>query len=355
MITLVSSAHKHGIKVMMDGVFNHSGALFKPWQDVIKYGPESRYYDWFMINKWPFQSGTPFNSNAKAGNYYTFGFFDNMPKLNTNNPEVIKYILKICKSWITKYDIDGLRLDVAGEISHTLCKALRRELKALKPDFYILGELWHDSTPWLRGDEYDSVMNYPFQDGINDFWMDTRKTSVDFEYAINHCYSLYMKQVNDVLFNLLDSHDTIRLVTKLKSIPQFYQQLVILFTMPGTVCIYYGTEIAMEGGRDPDCRRCMPWTDIENGAYADRISTMKSLINIRKSLPAARSDKYSFNIIENEPRILSYTKYDDNGNSLNIILNCSDNDYPFELSGKKIIFAKYYKNNIIKSNGFLIY
>ncbi len=82
---------------------------------------------------------------------------------------------------------------------------------------------------------------------------------------------------------------------------------------------------------------------------------MKSLINIRKSLPAARSDKYSFNIIENEPRILSYTKYDDNGNSLNIILNCSDNDYPFELSGKKIIFAKYYKNNIIKSNGFLIY
>ncbi len=355
MITLVSSAHKHGIKVMMDGVFNHSGALFKPWQDVIKYGPESRYYDWFMINKWPFQSGTPFNSNAKAGNYYTFGFFDNMPKLNTNSPEVIKYILKICKSWITKYDIDGLRLDVAGEISHTLCKALRRELKALKPDFYILGELWHDSTPWLRGDEYDSVMNYPFQDGINDFWMDTRKTSVDFEYAINHCYSLYMKQVNDVLFNLLDSHDTIRLVTKLKSIPQFYQQLVILFTMPGTVCIYYGTEIAMEGGRDPDCRRCMPWTDIENGAYADRISTMKSLINIRKSLPAARSDKYSFNIIENEPRILSYTKYDDNGNSLNIILNCSDNDYPFEASGKKIIFAKYYKNNIIKSNGFLIY
>ncbi len=355
MALLVSSAHERGIKIMMDGVFNHSGLFFKPWQDVLKNGPESKYYNWFMINSWPFIKSSHFTPNAKAGNYYTFAFFDNMPKLNTNNPEVIKYILKICKSWITKYDVDGLRLDVAGEISHTLCKALRRELKSLKPDFYILGELWHDSTPWLRGDEYDSVMNYPFQDSINDFWLDTKKTSTDLEHAINRCYSLYMKQVNDVLFNLLDSHDTIRLVSKLKSIPKFYQQLAILFTMPGTVCIYYGTEIAMEGGHDPDCRRCMPWSDIENGEYADRIITMKSLIDLRKTNSAATSDKYVFNIIENAPRILSYTKYDNKGETLNVILNCSDDDYSFELQGEKIMFAKLFKKNIIKPNGILIY
>ena len=355
MIAFVSSAHDHGIKVMMDGVFNHTGAFFKPWRDVVKKGPDSKFYDWFMINSWPFLDNKSFTANAKAKNFYTFSFFDGMPKLNTNNPELIQYVLKICKSWITKYDIDGLRLDVAGEISHVLCKVLRKELKAIKPDFYILGEIWHDSTPWLRGDEYDSVMNYPIQESINDFWQDSSKTTLDFEYAINRCYTLYMKQVNDVLFNMLDSHDTIRLSTKVKSIPKFYQQLAVLFTMPGTVCIYYGTEIAMEGGQDPDCRRCMPWTEIENGEFAEKIQTMKDLIFLRKNNPAALSDRYTFHIDNQFPRILSYTKYSDNGDSLNVIFNCSDTDYMVNLSNNKIHFSKLYKNNIMKPNGILIY
>lgn len=353
---LVSSAHTHGIRVMMDGVFNHTGALFHPWKDVLKNGPESKYFDWFLINHWPLN---PLGGNSKSGNYYTFGFFDGMPKLNTNNPKVIQYILKVLISWINKYDIDGIRLDVAGEISHALCKEIHTKLKAIKPDFYILGELWHDSTPWLRGDEFDSVMNYPYTDSLNDFWADNSKSSLDFEFAINRCFTMYPEQINRVLFNLLDSHDTIRLVTKLKSIPKFYQQLTVLFTMPGTVCIYYGTEIAMEGSYDPDCRRCMPWAQIMKGEYYDKIATMKALFELRKNHPALRGNHYSFNPIPEHPRVLCYSRTDKDsesiGESIMVVLNCGTEPYSLPVSKNDILFSLEYKNNTLHPDGVIVY
>lgn len=354
MANMVSEAHSRGIRVMMDGVFNHTGMFFYPWQDVKKNGPNSKYYDWFMINTWPFQEKGSFSTNAKAGNYYTFAFFDGMPKLNTNNPDVIKYIIKVVTSWVKKYDIDGLRLDVAGEISHTLCKELHHTLKSIKPDFYILGELWHDSTPWLRGDEYDSVMNYPFGDSINDFWSDTSKTALDFEYSINRCYSMYPEQINKVLFNLLDSHDTIRLISKLKDIYTFYQQLAVLFTMPGTVCIYYGTEIALEGGHDPDCRRCMPWNKIQKGEYYKQISIMKNLIALRKQHNCLRGNDYRFISIPNNDRILCYERFD-KSKKITVMLNCSSNDYPITLNKKNILFSLGYSNDFLNPKGILIF
>ena len=353
MAHMVSEAHSRGIRVMMDGVFNHSGMFFKPWRDVVKYGPESKYYDWFMVNSWPFKN-KGYSYNAKAGNYYTFAFFDLMPKLNTNNPKVIKYITKVTSDWIKKYDIDGLRLDVAGEISHTLCKELNRTLKAIKPDFFILGEIWHDSIPWLRGDEYDSVMNYPFGDSINDFWADKSKTSMDFQFAINRCYSMYPEQINKVLFNLLDSHDTIRLISKLKDIHTFYQQLAVLFTMPGTVCIYYGTEIALEGGHDPDCRRCMPWEKIQKGNYYKQIFIMKSLIELRKNNPCLCTNEYDFITIPENDRIICYNRYDEN-KKITVMLNCSDEDYSIEISKNNILFSLGYSDEILAPDGIVVY
>lgn len=359
MTTLVNRAHEKGIKIMLDGVFNHTGEFFMPWQDVLKNGPSSQYFDWFMINKWPFNV---LKKNALSGVYHAFAFFDNMPKLNTNNPKVREYIISILTSWVKKYDIDGIRLDVAGEISHKLCKEIRSALKELKPDFYILGELWHDSTPWLRGDEYDSVMNYPFSDCLNDFWSNHELNSLDFEHSINRCYTMYPLQVNNVLFNLLDSHDTVRLATKLNNISEFYQQLSILFTMPGTVCIYYGTEIALEGSFDPDCRRCMPWNEISNGKYYDKISFIKQLIAIRKSYPALRSNNYKFITPTDNPRIISYIRTDNNDTKIMITLNVSNENFNIKLLKedsnniilKEILLSNLYEENILKPNGVII-
>lgn len=353
MINLVSTAHNHGIKVMMDGVFNHSGMLFAPWQDVLKKGPESKYFHWFMINKWPLINDGKYG-NAKECRMYSFAFYDQMPKLNTNNPSVIDYIVNIVSDWVKKYDIDALRLDVAGEISHLLCKELNKALKSIKPDFYIIGELWHDSIPWLRGDQYDSVMNYAFGDSLNNFWSDETSCSESLEHSINRCYSLYPEQMNEVLFNLLDSHDTMRLMTRVKNIYAFYQQLTMLFTMPGTVCIYYGTEIALKGSYDPDCRRCMPWDEINTGKHYRKYSVIKKLINLRKEYACLRSNNYQFVIIPENPRIIQYDRFDSEGKKITVILNCSNDDYSYSVHKNNILFSLKYEKKTLKPNGILI-
>lgn len=354
---LVKKAHKHGIRVMLDGVFNHSGSFFKPWMDVVENGPDSRYIDWFFVNNWPFEKDW---SNARKGNFYAFAFIDPMPKLNTNHPEVIEYIIKVCEGWVKEYDIDGLRLDVANEISHTFCKELRRRMHALKEDFYIMGEIWHDSMPWLRGDEYDAVMNYPFTGTVTDFWEDKTLTKNDFEYGINRCFSMYMKQTNDVMFNLLDSHDTIRLMNRVKNANQVLQMLTVLYTMPGSPCIYYGTEVALPGGPDPDCRRCMPWKEIEAGEYKKQISLTRKLIQLRKENAALRNQEYEFTHVFPDERVLEYTKTEkETGVRIQVILNASGSDLAipeFMLEGKRVLFDNLFTGSkcVLRKNGVLI-
>lgn len=347
---LVEEAHKRQMKVMLDGVFNHSGKYFAPWLDVKEKGPKSEYFDWFMINEWPFDFE---NGAARAKQYYAFAFVDEMPKLNTNNPAVREYLLGVCETWVKKYDIDGLRLDVANEISHVFCKELRMRMKAIKPELYILGEIWHDAMPWLRGDEFDAVMNYPLGESIKDFWIDKSLTNEDFEYTINRCYTGYMQQTNDVLLNLLDSHDTKRLRSEVKNLDEYFQQLAILFSMPGSPCIFYGTEIAMEGSYDPDCRRCMPWEEIEAGEYHDRMEIVKNLIHLRKSEPMLRGRNFHFPNKINRPRVIEFMKVEWENHYVEVIINCEDEDVEIPKEGR-VLFQRHYIDNVLLKNGILI-
>ncbi|WOO34531.1 glycoside hydrolase family 13 protein [Anaerocolumna sp. AGMB13020] len=348
--TLVDKAHEKGIRIMLDGVFNHCGKSFAPWLDVLEHGPESKYYNWFMINKWPFDKGV---HNTKDGSFYSFAFTPRMPKLNTNNTEVNQYLLDIVEYWVKNFDIDGLRLDVANEVSHRFCKELRRLTKAIKPDFYLLGEIWHDAMTWLTGDEFDAVMNYPLATSITDFWLYPEKTSYDFECSINHNFTMYMQQTNNVLFNLLDSHDTNRLIDKVKDIDIFYQQLALLFTMPGSPCIYYGTEFAMEGSYDPDCRRCMPWEEIASGLFAEKIEKTKSLINLRKSNNAFKSKHFHFIEDKKDKRIIHLIKTDEDHKQVEVILNCSEQEHKIERKGNEL-FSLLAVDTILKPKGVYI-
>lgn len=349
--TLVEEAHNRGIRVMLDGVFNHSGYDFAPWQDVLQKGPESEYYDWFMINTWPLSEG---GGHAHKGEYYAFAFFDDMPKLNTNNPKVRKYFIDICESWVREYGVDGIRLDVANEVSHLFCKELRTRLKSINPDIFILGEIWHNALPWLRGDEFDAVMNYPLGESIKDFWIDKSLTNEDFEFTVNRCYTMYMQQMNDVLFNLLDSHDTKRLRSDVKSLDAYFAQLAVLFTMPGSPCIYYGTEIAMEGSYDPDCRRCMPWDAIERGEYDDRINIIRQLIELRKKEPLLKSRNFHFpNEYADHPRLIQFQKVGWSDNYIEIIINASEEDVEIAHKGE-ILFARHYIDSTLLCNGILM-
>lgn len=350
MRALCREAHEYGIRIMVDAVFNHCGRKFGPWLDVQEKGRDSAYADWFMIHDW---ENLNRHADTRDGRFFSFAFADGMPKLNTNNEEVISYFCKVCEDWVKKYDIDGIRFDVGNEVSHRFLKRIREHLKTLKPDIYLLGEIWHDASQWLQGDEYDSVMNYPLLSGIHDFFLDESLGKEEFEYMVNRCYTMYMQQNNNVMFNLLDSHDTERLMNRFHDLDLFYQQLAVLFTLPGSPCIYYGTEIAMEGGFDPDCRRCMPWDEIDSEENRKRISEMKKLIHMRRTEEACRSLHFHFPDQYENRRCVEYIKLDAQNRELEVVLNCSGEEVRTEPGGD-ILFSRNYRDNILGPKGTLI-
>ena len=322
---LVKEAHARGIKVMLDGVFNHCGWDFALWQDVVRNGKASPYFDWFIVQEWPFETvaepeceaaaSRPSGTNGKSGRYSVFAYVDTMPKLNTNNPAVVDYLLNVCETWVRSYDIDGLRLDVANELSHTFCRQLYRRMRSLKKGFYLLGEIWRSALPWLRGGELDSVMNYPLALCFWKFFCDKTLSALTFEREINAVFTAYPEPVTVGLFNLLDSHDTPRLFTRNDGdVSAVWQQYALLLSLPGSPCIYYGSEVLLAGGNDPDCRRCMPWQAIEAGEYAEPMSMMRQLIALRHTHPAMTASGYSYlhdvPLAESEPnRIIHLQKY----------------------------------------------
>ena len=344
---LVREAHGHGIRIMVDAVFNHCGRRFAPWLDVLKYKEKS---DWFMIRDW---EGLEKQEDTRDGRFYSFAFADWMPKLNTNNEEVIDYFCRVCEGWIREFDIDGIRFDVGNEVSHRFLKRIRERLHALKPDLYLLGEIWHDASQWLAGDEYDSVMNYPLMSGIHDFFLDKGMDKEEFEYMVNRCYTMYMQQNNNVMFNLLDSHDTERLMNRFHDLDMFYQQLAVLFTMPGSPCIFYGTEIAMEGGHDPDCRRCMPWQELDRPDSQEKIQAVRTLISLRRREEACRSLYFHFPGRYKERRCVEYIKLDSANRKIEILLNCGEEEIQVE-EGTEVLFCRNYADGILGKNGTLI-
>nr|WP_318712176.1 glycoside hydrolase family 13 protein [uncultured Treponema sp.] len=348
--SLVKEAHSRGIRIMVDGVFNHCGKEFFAWQDVLKNKENSKYRNWFFVNDFDIREGEP---NASKGKFYSFAFVDNMPKLNTNNPEVQDYFINVCKKWIEEFDVDGIRLDVANEPSHEFWKRLYIETKKLKSDFYIVGEIWHNSIPWLREKEFDAVMNYPIQKAISTFLGYEETTALDLEHNLNRCLSMYYTQTNEVLLNQMDSHDTIRITNRLKSTDKAWCALAILFAMPGSVCIYYGTEILLEGGHDPDNRRCMPWKEIEDGVFDDRIDFTKKLISLRKNHPALRSSMVEFIREKESDRLLHFVKTSD-GKKIHVYVNCSKKKFKLGcISDSEILLSLNCKDGELFDNGFV--
>ena len=294
---LVKKCHQRGIKVVLDAVFNHSGYLFKPFQDVIEKGEKSPYYSWFHINKWPIEINPP--------SYDTFAFVPNMPKLNTENQEVREYLLEVGRYWIKEADIDGWRLDVANEIDHSFWRDFRKVVKEAKEDAYIVGEIWHDSLPWLMGDQFDAIMNYPFMRVCIEYFANNSISDSNFIELINEIQMRNTKQVNEVMLDLLDSHDTPRFLTRCEgNLDKLKLAAIFKLTYLGAPSIYYGTEIGMEGGGDPDCRRTMEWdSDKWN---VELFEFYKKLINLRISSKALR--RGSFRWIERTKDIVGYVR-----------------------------------------------
>ncbi|WP_046174867.1 glycoside hydrolase family 13 protein [Domibacillus indicus] len=317
---LVEECHKRGIKVMLDAVFNHSGFHFPPFQDVLKNQENSKYKDWFHVRKFPLIE------NEKL-NYDTFAFAKSMPKLNTENQEVKEYLLKVAKYWIKEFDIDGWRLDVANEVDHQFWREFRQAVHSVKPDVYILGEVWHDSMPWLQGDQFDAVMNYRFTNAVIDFFAKGDRTTEQFKHEIVHVLQSYPEPVNQVAFNLLGSHDTPRILTTAKENKKNLLMMYLFqLSFPGSPCLYYGDEIGMTGEQDPGCRKCMVWEQEKQDR--ELWKAIQTLIAMRKEIKVFGNEG-EFSFYDVHPEAVSYTKTNKQEQLL-FILNPGDK--PLDLS-----------------------
>ncbi|MDO3411353.1 glycoside hydrolase family 13 protein [Saccharibacillus sp. CPCC 101409] len=313
---LIEECHGRGIRVVLDAVFNHSGRTFKPFVDVKENGSDSAYADWFHVREFPVdvKDGIP--------TYETFSFEPNMPKFNTGNPEVKKYLLEAAHYWIGEIGFDGWRLDVADEVDHRFWREFRTAVKTAKPDAYIVGELWHEATPWLQGDQFDSAMNYPFTYAVRDFVALGKTDARKFSYSLSKQLARYPLPVSQAAFNLLDSHDTERMLTVADGDKNKLKLAVaIQMTYPGTPCVYYGDEIGLDGGADPECRKCMEWD--ESKQDLDLRDFYKKMIALRLEHGALRTGRFDILLAEEGGRTLAYRRSDDDGKFV-VALNVSD-------------------------------
>ena len=273
---LVKTAHEKGMHIVLDAVFNHCSEKMAEFQDVINHGSNSPYFDWFII--W----GNGIGENKD--NYETFASCKYMPKLNTSNPEVQQFLIDIGTHYLKEYEIDGWRLDVSDEISHHFWRKFREAIKNTKKDAVIIGENWHDANSNLRGDQYDSIMNYSFTKACLDYFATGSKNAQEMAWKLNELLMRNTDTVNNMMMNLLDSHDTHRFFKEVKE-NRFKMKaaLCLLYLFTGAPCIFYGTEILTVGGYDPDCRRCMDWNRTgEEGDCSDIYFLLRQLADLRK-------------------------------------------------------------------------
>jgi cyclomaltodextrinase / maltogenic alpha-amylase / neopullulanase len=289
---LLDAAHERGIRVLLDGVFNHSGRGFFPFQHVIETGARSPYRDWFYLDPDvldghrgidPYPTGDPEGHHLRAG-YRSWWNIPSLPKLRVEHPPLREFLFSVAEHWL-RFGIDGWRLDVPADVEDpTFWPEFRRRVRAVKPDAYLVGEIWSESPEWLLGDRFDALMNYPLglailgfasagqlnQEAI-DGQADYRRylKALDgprFADRLSHLLALHDPATASVQYNLIGSHDSPRARTCLAGDAAALRLATLLqMVLPGTPAIYYGDELGMEGGPDPDCRRGYPQVADEEG------------------------------------------------------------------------------------------
>jgi neopullulanase len=299
---LLNEAHARGMKVVLDGVFNHASRGFFQFSDILENGQKSPYLDWFHIQQFPLNA----YGQGELG-YAAWWNLPALPKFNTDTDMVREFLWRVGTSWL-EFGIDGWRLDVPGEIDDDdFWREFRRRCRKVDPDCYLIGEIWDDARRWLRGDQFDAVMNYPLTRAVFGFVARSlneeqikrcgyrqvpRLSAKEFAAELGAIQRRYRPEVTGVQFNLLGSHDTPRIRTVLNGDETAVRMAFLLqMTLPGTPCIYYGDEIGLSGNNDPYCRQGMPWSHQE--VWNLKLHTyLKDLIRLREENPALRRGRF---------------------------------------------------------------
>ncbi len=275
-----------GWRYILDAVFNHTGTEFWAWRDIVSKQDKSEYLDWYRVHKFPLmEDGKP--------NYACWWNFPSLPELNVeDNRAVWDYLLKVARQWI-EAGADGWRLDVPNEIEHPFWKDFRSVVKQANPQAFILGEIWQAAQEWLQGDEFDSVMNYRFRDACVEFFAQRKSHAEDFVKLLGRQIYDYPMQANFSMFNLLSSHDTARFLTIAGGDRKRIRLAVAFqFTYLGVPSVYYGEEIGLEGAKDPDNRRMMPWD--RDKWDEELLQFYRDMIRLRRANPVLSHGNLSF-------------------------------------------------------------
>jgi neopullulanase len=303
--TLLAAAHGRGMRVVLDGVFNHASRGFFQFNDILENGAGSPWIDWFTVHD---PEANAYDETQPPG-YLGWWGMHALPKFNTGNPQVREYLMGVAEHWIER-GADGWRLDVPQEIkTDGFWEEFRSRVRAANPDAYIVGEIWDPAPDWVNaGTRFDGVMNYPLTEAALRFAgqghldhvinapvnlkLDVPLDAASYREAVSRLLETYGEDALQGNLNLLGSHDTPRALSMVgEDRAALTLAVVVLLTFPGAPCIYYGDEIGMKGPHDPGCRAAFPWDDA--GSW-DRglLGTFRELIVLRHREAAFRHGSY---------------------------------------------------------------
>ena len=360
---LLDAAHGRGMRVVLDGVFNHTGRGFWPFHHVLETGGGSPYRTWFYFDQagldhhkpldaypmgrlragmprdepWP---GTPETDAASARarlGYDAWWGMPALPKLNVGEPAVRAYLMGVAEHWL-RFGIDGWRLDVPAEIDdRSFWQEFRDRCRAINPEAYLVGEIWRVAPDWVSGDRFDALMNYPLAEAIigyvggrslnevllrshTEYGRITRLDGPGFAAALADLLSAYAPETTAVQLNLLGSHDTPRVLSLLGGDIEAMELAVLLQgTLPGAPCVYYGDEVGLTGGMDPDSRKAFPWDPAR--WEADLLAATRATFALRQAEPALRADGVS--LIASTGQLIAFERRLGE-RRLAVVLNASD-------------------------------
>ena len=336
----VKACHEQGIKVIFDGVFNHTGRDFFAFKDIQQNRENSRYLNWYCnVNFWG-------NNEYNDGfSYDNWGGYNLLVKLNQRNPEVQNYICDVIRYWVSEFDVDGIRLDAADVLDFDFMRALRRTADEVKPDFWLMGEVIHgDYSRWVNGETLHSVTNYALHKALYSGHNDHNY------FEIAHTVKYLQNMGNLDLYNFVDNHDVERIYTKLSNKAHFVPVHVLLYTLPGIPSIYYGSEFGIEGRKEHSSDDSLrPALDYDK--YADAINTnpctalIAALGKVRQNTPALSYGSYTELQLTNRQfafardldgvRVIVTVNNDDNDACMNLPAGNAA-EYIGTLSGQKV-------------------
>ena len=343
---LVEEIHKREMKIIIDGVFNHCSWEFFAFEDVMEKGENSKYINWFYDLKFPVRR--PQSEKEKPG-YACFAYEPKMPKLNTSNEEVQKYFANVGTYWIREYQIDGWRLDVANEIDRNFWRKFREAVKKENREAILIGEVWENAESWLRGDIFDSTMNYEFRRICRDHIIGDNKNAITAAKQLEQMRLRYPTNLVNGQLNLLDSHDVPRFLSLSRGdLRKWKLACILLMLFPGVPSLFYGDEQAICGMKENEYRNPMVWS--QNPQLYEFV---QKIIEIRKEY-IEEDTSYEVLWEETDERVLTFVR-DGRKGRLFVSLNVSEMDQEWNRGEKNMILASTENEELLEAVGYKLY